>query len=124
MMTGNVRSLPRPQPAANLEARDAGQHPVENDEIGRVLGEPQFGFVAAPDTLDDIALRFEIVAEQQREIGFVLDDEDARRRHPVCADALPARFLIHTSPPAASMSMSVSCRPCGRSDGIASPVTR
>ena len=124
MMTGNVRVFSRARSRRQiLEARHAGQHPVENDEIGRVLGEPQFGFVAAPDTLDDIALRFEIVAEQQREIGFVLDDEDARRRHPVCADALPAR-LIYTSPPAASMSMSVSCRPCGRSDGIASPVTR
>ena len=124
MMTGSVRVVSRARSRRqNLEARHAGQHPVENDEIGRVLGEPQLGLVAALDALDDVAFRFEIVAEQQREIGFILDDEYARRRHPVCAGVLPAR-LIHTSPPAASISMSVSCRPCGRSDGIVSPVTR
>ena len=46
---------------------------------GGDLDQPQFGFVAAFDRLGDIALGFEIVGEQQREIGLVLDDEDARR---------------------------------------------
>ena len=76
-----ARALPRPQPAADLEARYARQHPVEDDEVGRILGQAELGFVAALDALDDIAFGFEIVGEQQREIGFVLDDEDARRRN-------------------------------------------
>ena len=84
--------LARPQPAADFEARYAGQHPVEDDEVGRILGQPQLGLVAALDALDDIAFGLEIIGEQQREIGFVLDDENARRRNRACAAGLPARL--------------------------------
>ncbi len=123
-MTGQrTRVFARPQPAADLEARDAGQHPVEHDEVGWILGQAKLGLVAALDAFDDIAFGFEIVGEQQREIGFVLDDKDARRGNRARARGFSAR-LIHASPPAASISMSVSCRPRGRSDVMASPVTR
>ncbi len=118
-----ARALARPQPAADFKPRHAGQHPIEYDEIGRVLGEPQLGLVAAFDALDDIAFRFEIVAEKQSKVGFILDDQNPWRGSGVAAGALPAD-LIHVAPPAASLSMSKSCRPCGRSEGIASPVTR
>ncbi len=124
MITGSVRVvLAGAQPAADFEARDARQHPVENDEIGRVFGQAQLGLVAALHALDDVALRLEIVGQQHREIGFVLDHQDARSRRRAGADGLLAR-LVHSSSPAASMSMSVSCRPRGRSDGIVWPVTR
>ena len=74
-----ARGLARPEPPADFEARHARQHPVEDDEVGRVLGEAQLGLVAPLDALDDIALRLEIVGEQQGQIRFVLDDQDARR---------------------------------------------
>jgi hypothetical protein len=76
-------------------------------------------------SLDDIALHLEIVSEQQRQIRFVLDDEDAGRRGSLGA-ANDLSGLIHESPPAAlrSRSMSFSGRLCGRSVGIDLPVTR
>ena len=80
MITGSVRVDSRARkPAADFEARDARQHPVEDHEVGRILGQPQLGLVAALDILDHIAFRLEIVAEQQRQIRFVLDDQNARR---------------------------------------------
>jgi hypothetical protein len=118
-------SLARPKPSADFEARHAGQHPIENDEVERALGEAEFGFVAPFYALDEIALRFEIVSEQQRQIRFVLDDEDSGRGASLGASNLLAR-LVHTSPPAApgSRSMSFFGRLCGRSVGIEFPVTR
>jgi hypothetical protein len=92
---------------------------------GGVLGEAELGFVAPFYSLDDIAFRLEIVSEQQRQIRFVLDDEDAGLRGGLrTADCLSG--LIHASPPAAlrSRSMSFSGRLCGRSVGIDLPVTR
>src|SRR5271165_5958646 len=118
-----ARSLARPKPSADLEARHAGQHPVEDDKVGRALRKTEFGFVAPLHALDDITLRFQIVGEQQGQIRFILDDEDARRRGGVGTRNLFAR-LVHRSPPAASMSMSISERPRGRSVGIGLPVTR
>jgi hypothetical protein len=78
MMTGRVLVASRAQPAADLEARHARQHPVEDDEVGRRFDQPQFGLVAAFDRLGDVALGFEVISQQQREIGLVFDDEDAR----------------------------------------------
>ena len=115
--------LPRAQPAADLQPRHAGKHPVENDEIGRIFRQPKLGLVAPLDAVHDVALGLEIVGEQYRKVRLVLDHENARSRRRVAADVLPAR-LVHASPPAASTSMSVSCRPRGRSEGIGSPVTR
>src|SRR5208283_2177036 len=112
------------EPAANLQARNARKHPVENDEIGRVLRQTEFGFFAPVDTLDEIAFRFEIVGEEQRGVRLVLDDEDASRRSRAEAAGGIVRGLIHVSCSAALRSMSVSRRPRGRSEGIASPVTR
>ena len=79
MITGSVRvALPRPQAAADFQARHARQHPVEDDQIGRGFLQPQFGLVAALDALDDIAFGFQIIGQQQAEGGFVLDDQNAR----------------------------------------------
>ena len=59
-------------PLAKLEARNAGQRPVEDDEVGWIFGEDRFGLVAAPDGFDAIALRREIAGDRRG---------DARRRH-------------------------------------------
>jgi len=50
IMTGNVPvDSCAPQPAADLDARAPSQHPVKDHEVGRVVGEAQFGLVAALD---------------------------------------------------------------------------
>ena len=108
------------QPAADFEARDAGQHPVEDDEVGRVFGEPQFRLVAALDAFDDVALGLEIVGEQHRKIRLVLDHEDARAPTQRRCGRLSLRDLVHAPPPAASTSASPG-GPRGRSEGIGSP---
>ena len=69
----------RPQPADQLDAGQARQHPVDHREIGRALLELEIGLVAAHRGFDGIALRLEIVAEQQRERLLVLDDQNSRR---------------------------------------------
>ena len=123
-MTGSVRVASRARkPAADFESRDARQHPVEDDEVGRVLGEPQLGLVAARHVLDHIAFGLEVIAQEQRQIGFVLDDENARRGGGPGTDDLLARLVHHDSPPA-SASMSDRWRLRGRSVGRFEPVTR
>jgi hypothetical protein len=71
--------LARPQTPADLDARNTRQHPVENEEIGRGFGQALLGFVAAPDALHEIAFSLQIIADQQRDIDFVFDDQNAGR---------------------------------------------
>ena len=79
-MTGSVLVASRARSRRQIfEAGDTRQHPVENDEIGHRLGETQFRLVAAFLAFDDEAFGFEIIGEQQRQRGLVLDDQDARR---------------------------------------------
>ena len=54
--------LARPQAPANLDARNARQHPVENEKIGRIFGQAQLGLVAARDAFHDVALGLQIVS--------------------------------------------------------------
>jgi hypothetical protein len=51
----------RAQPGTNFGARHAGRHPIENDKIGRRVGELSQGFLAAIDAFDEIAFGLEIV---------------------------------------------------------------
>jgi hypothetical protein len=71
--------LARPQAPANLDARNARQHPVENEEVRRIFSQAQLGLLAARDAFHDVALRLQIVTDQQSHIDLVLDDENARR---------------------------------------------
>ncbi len=73
-----ARRIPRPHPAADFEPRHAGQHPIEDNEIGRRFNEPQLRLVTALDAFDDKALGLEIVAQEQAQRGFILDHENAR----------------------------------------------
>ena len=66
------------EPPANLEAGDAREHPVEDDKVRRVLRQAKFRLVAPLNALNNIALRLEIVGEQEREVRVVLNDENAR----------------------------------------------
>src|SRR3972149_5971694 len=72
-----ARSRPRARPAAQLDAGQAGQHPVEHHQIGRALLQPRVGLVAAGGGFDLVAFRLEIIAEQHGERLLVLDDQDA-----------------------------------------------
>ena len=71
-------SRPRADAAAELDARQARQHPVEQHEIGHLLAQADLGLVAARDAVDLVALGFEIVAQEQRQRLLVLDDQNAR----------------------------------------------
>ena len=85
--------------ATDLDARHARQHPIENDEIGRIFGQPQLGLVAARHALNDVAFRLQVVADEQRQIGLVLDDENARRGGAGEMGDVLARPVHQRSPP-------------------------
>src|SRR6185312_9579134 len=68
---------PRPQTPAQLDAGQAGQHPVEHDEVGRLFLEPGVRLVAAGGGVDVVTLRLEIIAKQHGERLFVFDDQNA-----------------------------------------------
>ena len=113
MMIGSALGLrPRAQPPAQLDAGQARQHPVEHHQIGRALLQPRVGLVAARDGLDLVAFRFEVVAQQQRQRLFVLDDQDA------CAHRLASLQLMRRQ---ARRTLVVS--PFGRSSAIGRPST-
>ena len=79
MMTGR-RSVSRAgaDAAAELDAGEAGQHPVEQHEVGHLLAQADLGLVAAGDAVDLVALGLEIVAQEQRQRLLVLDDQNAQ----------------------------------------------
>jgi len=52
--------------------RHAGRLPIENDKIGRRVGELSYGSVAAIDAFDDIAFGLEIVRERKKHIAMNL----------------------------------------------------
>jgi hypothetical protein len=66
MMIGHLSRLcPRAQPPAELDTGQAGQHPVQNNQVGRVFAEPDLGFIAARGGLNGILCGFKIVAQQK-----------------------------------------------------------
>ncbi len=97
----------RAQAPAQLDAGDARQHPVEHDQIGRALGDGHFGLIAAMDDIDFIAFCFEVIAQEERERLFVLDNQDfgsgADRVHRGYAPIVPTASAERPS--------SSSCRP-------------
>src|SRR3954452_22106536 len=92
----------RPEPAAEFDAGDAGQHPVQQDEVGRALFQPDFRLVAAGDGFDQKTLLFEVVAEEERQGLLVLHNEDADAHSAVSAaradQASSCRSLRRDSP--------------------------
>jgi len=89
----------------------------------RVLGQAQFGFIAPPHAFDKIAFGLQIVGKKQREIRISSTTRIRSAKADVWMRAIPAR-VAHASPPAASMSLSISGRRCGRSEGMDRPLTR
>src|SRR4249919_2359354 len=68
----------RTQAAAQFDARQSRQHPVEHYEIGRALLQTRVRFIPAGGSLDLVAFRLEVVTEQHGERLLVLYDQYAR----------------------------------------------
>ena len=68
------------QPAAKLEAVDAGQHEVEDDEVWRLGKGHAQARLAVPGALGVEALVAEAQGEKIDDAGFVVDYQKARAR--------------------------------------------
>ena len=71
------RRLP-PQLAAQLEAGHVRQHPVQEHQIGRLLGDQRARLVGVIGLLDREAGALQVVGEQLLQGGLVLDHQDPR----------------------------------------------
>ena len=71
------RLILAPQGFANIEARRAGQHDVEDDEVEAAILEGRDGLIAAGDHLGRVPLVIQGVAEARGDGRFVFDDQDA-----------------------------------------------
>jgi hypothetical protein len=58
------------------------------------LHEPVLGLLAADDAFDDIALCLQIVSDQESDVDFVLDDQNAGRRDETGMAGGFARLLV------------------------------
>ena len=76
----------------------------------------QLGLVAARHVLNQITFGLEVISQEQRQIGFVLDDEDARRGRSAWTDDLLARLVHHDFPSGVSFDVRslAAARPVGR----------
>ena len=66
------------QAAADLDAGELRQHPVEQDEIGLFLGGDQQRLLAVLRLEHAIAFALQIVAQQRDQRAFVFGDQDGR----------------------------------------------
>ena len=92
MIGSCLRLRPRPQAAAQFDAGQARQHPVEHDQVGHPLLQPGVGVVAAADGFDIIAFGIEVVAQQRGQRFLVFHHQNARAH-------------IAVSPPVVSLSV-------------------
>ena len=69
----------RPQPAADLEAIDPGQHDVEDDEVGKVLARLLEALLAGGRLDDAVPLVGQAAADDGPDLRVVVDDQDASR---------------------------------------------
>ena len=84
-MIGNRSVSGRAQTAAQLDAGDARQHPVEDQQIRNPLLKCNFSLVTAQHGVDLVAFSFQIVAKQHRKRLFVLNHSNTwTHRHGSC----------------------------------------
>ena len=65
------------QRAADLDARDVGQHEVEQHQIGALLGDRGQRVAAAADDDRDVARLPEVVGQDLLQVLLVFDDQNA-----------------------------------------------
>ncbi len=81
--------------ADHLEAAEAGQHDVDDDEVrllGPGEGEPRLAVHGRPH---DVALHPEVQLEAAEDRGVVLDDEDPLRHH---GTSIAGRVMVNVAP--------------------------
>ena len=82
MMTGISRGgrlvLEAP---ADLEPVDAGQHHVEQDEVGQLATDEIQSFFAVGLAGELVAFFFQVVADDLEDVGLVFDRDDLLFRH-------------------------------------------
>ena len=79
------------QPAAELDAGDARQHPVEDEKIGQAFLQADFRFVATVDRIDVEAFGLEIVAEEHAQRLLVFDNGNSWQHAVELLDVLDPR---------------------------------
>ncbi len=82
-----------PQSPAHFDPRQAFDHPVEQDDVGRGFGGAEQGLLAVGGMLDVEILALEMPGEQIGEGGIVLDQQQAA----------PSAWLASLSPSSAKL---------------------
>ncbi len=66
----------RAQPPAKLDAGKAGQHPIEDDQVRRILADRHLRLVAAPREHDAKPFRFEVILQKEGQRLFIFNDQN------------------------------------------------
>ena len=78
------------KPAADLETKDALDHPVEDDDVGRIFAGEKQGLFTIAGPADLIILALEMPDEELGERSVVLDKQELLARHA----GFRRRFLV------------------------------
>ena len=91
----------RPENAAHVQAADAREVEIQDDQIRRPIGDRLEGGVAgADDARIGVAVALESVLDEPGDVGFVFNDEDLWFRHgravsvPAARHAAMSKLLI------------------------------
>ena len=86
-MIGTLRvSWRAAQAAADFDAGELRQHPVQQHKIGLFFAGDEQGFLAVLASSNAIAFAFEIVAQQRDKGAFVFGDQNGRLQgHALCS---------------------------------------
>jgi hypothetical protein len=77
------RSRPAQVPA-QLDAREPGQRPIQQQQVGDSLFQPRLRQSAVGDGLEGISGSLEIVAQKLEQRLFIFDHQDVRCHRPLC----------------------------------------
>ena len=69
---------PRADAAAQLDAGEPGQHPVEQHDVGHLLAQADLRLVAAGHAVHLVAFGLEVVAQEEHQGLLILHDQNAR----------------------------------------------
>ena len=100
-MIGKVRVASRARKRRQISMPETpGSIQSRIEEVRRIFSQAQLGLVAARDAFHDVALRLQIVTDQQSHIDLVLDDENTRRGGDARTGDGLARLVHQRSAPA------------------------
>ena len=70
---------PAPDLAQDIEAREAREHDVQDDQVRALLGDRLKRLGAAGRRADQVAVARQVIGHEGGDVAFVLDDEDPGR---------------------------------------------